>query len=112
MNTYTDDNFLKEKQKLNSINSLIVIEYIKSTIDILVDFKVNKKIQNFFTNFNFDESSKNFEFDNIQNVLKSQIKINQDSSDKIEKLEINLLQLEKEKNEVKKSYSNLQEVKN
>ena len=98
MNIYSEENFLKEKNKLYSVNSFVIIEYIKSTIDILVDFKVNKQIQNFFNNFNID----NF------NDIKNQNQI--DSYIYIENLTKKVIEMEKSKNEYKKSFMNLQEV--
>jgi len=41
-----------EKHKLLKLNSFIIIEYIKSSINILVDLKVKEQLESFFTNFN------------------------------------------------------------
>jgi hypothetical protein len=100
MNIYTEENFFKEKNKLYSVNSFVIIEYIKSTIDILVDFKVNKQIKNFFDNFNFEN------FNNNQNQNKSQ----KDTEIYIENLSKKLIEMERSKNEYKKSFMNLKEV--
>jgi hypothetical protein len=102
MNIYTEENFLKEKNKLNSMNSFIIIEYIKSTIDILVDFKVNKQIQNFFNDYNLNNNNNNIH-------LKT--KIEQETQIYIKNLKRKLNEMEKSKNEYKKSFMNLQEVK-
>ena len=119
MNVYSEDNFLKEKTKLNSLNSFIVIEYIKSTVDILVDFKVNKQIQSFFDNYNFNENAKNAK--NSQNadalggkktendlkILKNKLN---ESEKYIENLQHKCEDMEISKNEYKKSCANLHEV--
>ncbi len=107
MNIFTEENYIKEKNKLNAINSFIIIEYIKSTIDILVDFKVSKEIQNFFNDYNFNNNDNN---NNHLNTQFNKTKSEEETKIYIQNLKHKLNEMEKSKNEYKKSFMNLQEV--
>lgn len=98
------------------LNSLIIIEYIKTSIDILVDIKVKKQIETFFSNYNirsessdaevYEELLRKYEAD-IRNHIKieHQMKIYSDN------LKIKIEDLEKSKAEYKKNFLAIQEVK-
>ena len=115
MNIFSEENLIKEKKKLNSMNSFIVIEYIKSTIDILVDFKVNKQIESFFNNFN--ENKENSDYSQNEDLLRkseadirNRIKIHHQMIIYADNLKLKFEEMEKSKNEYKKSFFMLQEV--
>jgi hypothetical protein len=80
------DDFAKEKEidKLRQTDPVTIIEYIKTSIDILVNMKVQEKIEenekkkiNLMSTFEFEESSVEYEklLRKLESDIRSYIKV-------------------------------------
>jgi len=112
-----DENKIKvEKERLKKLNSFIIIEYIKTSIDILVDIKVKNQIETFFNNYNAKLEGTNFEaYEDMlrksESDIRNHIKIEHQMKIYSDSLKAKIEELEKSKAEYKKNYLALQEVK-
>ncbi len=97
------------------MNSFIIIEYIKTSIDILVDMKVKKQIETFFSNYNMKNENSNVEaYEELlrksESDIRNHIKIEHQMKIYSDNLKSKIEELEKSKAEYKKNYLSLQEV--
>lgn len=97
------------------LNSFIIIEYVKTSIDILVDIKVKKQIESFFNNYNFKTENSNIEaYEDLlrksEADIRNHIKIEHQMKIYSDNLKAKIEELEKSKAEYKINYLALQEV--
>jgi succinate dehydrogenase flavin-adding protein (antitoxin of CptAB toxin-antitoxin module) len=97
------------------MNSFIIIEYIKTSIDILVDIKVKDKIEAFFNNYHNKLEGSNLEayeelLQKSESDIRNHIKIEHQMKIYSDNLKAKIEELEKSKGEYKKNYLALQEV--
>ena len=98
------------------MNSFIIIEYIKTSIDIVVDIKVKNQIESFFNNYNTKSEGSNVEaYEELlrksESDIRNHIKIEHQMKIYSDNLKAKIEELEKSKSDYKKNYLALQEVK-
>lgn len=99
------------------MNSFIIIEYIKTSIDILVDIKVKNQIETFFNNYHnkLEEFNSSEAYEDLlrksESDIRNHIKIEHQMKIYSDNLKAKIEELEKSKAEYKKNYLALQEVK-
>jgi len=97
------------------MNSFIIIEYIKTSIDILVDIKVKNQIEAFFNNFHNKVEGSNAEaYEELlrksESDIRNHIKIEHQMKIYSDNLKAKIEELEKSKADYKKNYMALQDV--
>ena len=97
------------------MNSFIIIEYIKTSIDILVNVIVKNQIESFFSNYNTKPDDSNVEaYEDLlrksESDIRNHIKIEHQMKIYSDNLKAKIEELEKSKLESKKNYIILQEV--
>ena len=115
INVYDENKIKAEKERLKKMNSFIIIEYIKTSIDILVDIKVKDKIEAFFNNYHNKLEGSNLEayeelLQKSESDIRNHIKIEHQMKIYSDNLKAKIEELEKSKGEYKKNYLALQEV--
>ena len=65
-----------EREKLRKTNPLTIIEYIKNSIDVLIDLKVEEKIEaNKKWNLQEEDEERQNEYENLLRKLESDIRL-------------------------------------
>lgn len=66
----------EEKEKLRKTNALTIIDYIKNSIDILIDLKVEEKLESIKKlNLSDEEEEKQNEYEVLLRKLESDIRL-------------------------------------
>ena len=73
VNSLTEENLLSEAENIMNLPLLDVIEYIKSTIDIIVSIKVDTKIKEYKDSLNEDNNSAT-EYETLLQKLESSLR--------------------------------------
>jgi hypothetical protein len=66
---------IEEKEKLRKTNPTTIIDYIKNSIDILIDLKVEEKLEAIKKLNSSDEAEKQNEYETLLRKLESDIRL-------------------------------------
>ncbi len=72
---FNNDLLIEEKEKLRKTNPTTIIDYIKNSIDILIDLKVEEKLEAIKKLNSSDEAEKQNEYETLLRKLESDIRL-------------------------------------